>query len=92
MSNDQELAQASVLHLTVSEAEHLLNRVRGDRTLMTYGVEVYTIPGSPMPLVNPTNGEVTNHPGAVVMVRAETERQCGIGKGFLLAIFGGISK
>jgi hypothetical protein len=86
MSPDMELVQTHVFHLTVNEAEHLLNRVRNNRTLMTYGVEVYTVPAGPQVLINPITREVTTHPGVNVMVRAETAMQAGIGKGFLFAL------
>jgi hypothetical protein len=90
--NPADLVQTQVLHLTVSEAENLLRRVRNCRTFITYGIEVYTVTASKQAVINPVTGEVTEEDGVNVMVRAETDMQAGIGKGFLFAVYEGIGK
>lgn len=77
-----------VLQLTVNEATHLLNRVRGASVLRTYGIEITTTPSdNKMPMQDGTLVDAV-----YVFVTAETEIQAGIGKGWLLAIDGGIQK
>lgn len=81
-TNGEELVQTMALWLTKEEAVILLNKVQGCPTFITYGVEVYMVPAGSMPMPDGSVKEAVN-----VMVRAETEMQAGIGKGFLLALF-----
>jgi len=86
MSN-QELSQWSALHLTKSEGERLLKRLENSSFLRTRGVEVYTVPSEPFVM-----GDGSKHEGVTVMCRAETDMQCGMGVGFVVAVSEGIHK
>ena len=87
MSN-QELSQWSALHLTASEATRLLKRLENSSFLRTRGVEVYTVPMTE-PFVMNDGSKVE---GVTVMCRAETDMQCGMGVGFVVAISEGVHK
>ncbi len=75
-----EPTQVLAVTLPVSDAEALLSRVRNCRTFITYGIEVYTVSAEPMVMYNGETRDAVN-----VMVRAETDMQAGIGKGYLIA-------
>lgn len=91
-TTNNEMVQTKALWLTKSEADRLIKRTFGCSTFITYGIEVYTVDAEPMPVINPVDGTVTKTPAVNLMVRAETEMQAGIGKGFLIALSEGISK
>lgn len=82
-----ELSQHQALYCTASEAQTLLRRLQGAKFLMTYGVEVYTVPAEPMPMENGSKVDAV-----FVMCRAETDMQCGMGVGFVTAISEGLVK
>ena len=86
MSN-QEPSQWSALHLTASEATRLLKRLENSSFLRTRGVEVYTVPSESV-IMN--DGSKVD--GVTVMCRAETDMQCGMGVGFVVAISEGVHK
>lgn len=85
MNKTNEMVQCSVLHLTSSEATHLLARLNHSRFLQNRGIEVYTVPSEPMVL-----GDGSKHEAVTVMVRAETEKAAGVGVGFVTAISEGL--
>lgn len=65
------------------DARHLLHRLRNSRTLITYGVEVYTVDDAEPILEEGGDRKV---PAVGVMVRAETDYQCGLGVGYVLGV------
>ena len=81
MSTEIELAQSAVINLTETEAKRLLARVKNSAFLHNRGIEVYTVPHEPM-IMN----DGSKQPAVTVMVRAETDKACGIGVGFLTAL------
>lgn len=87
MSTDTELSQHQALYLTATEAPYLLRKLQGSKFLMTYGVEVYTVPAEPMPMADGSKADAV-----FVMCRAETDMQCGMGVGFVTAVCEGVSK
>ncbi len=82
-----ELSQFQALYTTKSEATSLLARLRGSTFLMTRGIEVYTVSAEPMVMHDGSKQEAV-----YVMCRAETDRACGMGVGFVTAIVDGIAK
>jgi len=85
MSQNHETPQRSVLHLTKTEADHLLRRLAGSSYLIARGVEVYAVPDEDFVL-----SDGSRHPGVTIMVRAETDVQVGMGHGFVTAISEGL--
>lgn len=81
-----EPCQASALALTKSEAETLLKRLSKTTFLAIRGIEVYAVPMTE-PFIM---GNGSKHEGAIIMVRAGTERACGMGVGFVVAISEGL--
>jgi hypothetical protein len=83
-----ELSQWTALHVTKSEGERLIARLRGSQFLMSHGVEVYTVPSTEPFVMH----DGSKHEGVTVMVRAETDLSCGMGVGFVTAISEGLVK
>lgn len=78
----EELVQRRALYMSEVDARHLLHRLRNSRTLITYGVEVYTVEAEPIL----EEGGDRKVPAVGVMVRAETNYQCGLGVGYVLGV------
>lgn len=86
MNTDENLSQSAALTLTKNEAVHLLNRLAKSTFLKARGIEVYAVPAlEPMVM-----DDGRSFPAVVVMVRAETDKACGIGVGFVTAISEGL--
>jgi len=83
-----ELSQSRALTLTVNDATRLLSHLRHSTFLMHRGIEVYTVPAIEPMIMN----DGSKHPAVEVMVRAETDKACGMGIGFVVAISEGVHK
>lgn len=81
-----ELSQSRALTLTVNEADSLLRRLRRSTFLLNRGIEVYTVPSTEPMVLN----DGSKHLAVEVMVRAETDKACGMGVGFVTAISEGL--
>ena len=80
-----ETSQHQALYLTKSEADRLLAKVSRAAFLVARGIEIYTVSAEPMPMA-----DGSKHDAVYVMVRAETDKACGMGVGFVTAICEGV--
>ncbi len=84
---ETELSQSQALYLTKSEADRLLAKVKNSTFLLNRGIEVYTVSAEPMPMQ-----DGSKHEAVYVMCRAETDKACGMGVGFVTAISEGVAR
>ncbi len=82
----ENISQSAALTLTENEANHLLRRLAKSAFLKDRSIEVYTVPS----LEKIPMADGTSVPAMTVMVRAETDKACGIGVGFVTAISEGL--